>query len=92
MEDEALTRRQLAIGGFTVHSTAFLITNALALLGWVVTTLLGDGPDFFFPVIPLAIWTPLLAVHAYGIFHKIPEDADVPVRLPLVVLRPGIDE
>jgi len=83
---DPLTRRDLAVGGFRFHATAFMITNAMALATWVVITLLGEGA-FFFPIIPLALWTPLLALHAYSLFRSVPGDADEPLQLPFVIER-----
>lgn len=82
LHPEPLTRRRLAAGGFQFHATAFLITNAMAILVYVVTSLLGKGPDFFFPVIPLAVWTPFLALHAVSVFRRDPDEDDVPIELP----------
>ena len=82
-----VTKREVAVGGFNVHATAYLITNGLAILAWLVTTILGEGPDFFFPVIPLAVWTPLVALHAYKTFRSVPDDAEEPLRLPFTITR-----
>jgi hypothetical protein len=82
-----LTRRELAVRLFVLHATAVSITVGMAIVVWVVRTLAGHEPSFFFPVIPLAAFGPFVALHAYRVFHSYPDEADEPLRLPFVIER-----
>ena len=70
VDPEPWTARWLDIKGFEVHRTAYAVTILLALTAWGVISLVSWEAITFFPIFPLAIWTPLLALHAAGTWGR----------------------
>jgi len=80
--DEVPSRRDLALAGFRIHAAVTGVTIGLAVVAWTVLSVLGRGPRVFFPIFPIAFLTPFVALHAVGVYRRVPADADLPLRLP----------
>lgn len=80
---EPLSTRRIEQAGFQIHATVFKITVGMAVVAWLVMSVVRGGLLFPFPLIPMAIWGPFVGLHAAFAYRagRDPSD-DEPLRLP----------